>query len=613
MKSTHEHGVLRPWHAPVLAASAYVAIAAIEQVGWWRRDLAADVFWVSQAALLAAALAGALAAALRLRICDTLSIGIPASATAGVSAVFLLRYEHLPTAGALLLGAVTGVALGMALSATLVRLALRPWGLSIALVPLLVAALGAATSGVRISPTRPTRHGTDVVLIVLDTTSRTHLSTYGYARRTSPTLEWLAHDAAVYDDAWSVAPWTPSSHASMFTGLLPAQHGVDGADPTVFPQRLTTLATTFQSSGYRTAGFVSNPNIAAPGWSHGYDQYDTPWVRGRHSLVWFSNMWNLGAPDAWSRNARNVSARTLTLARSWWEKSAGSARFLFVNLMDPHRPYDPPKEALRHFLSDTDLRDAFTVDQDPDTYSVTPGLDARSAQMLRGLYDGEISTMDLEIGRFLQWLKQRGELDRTVVAIVADHGERLGERGLVGHEAAGQLCMDPFLLHVPLLVRYPPAVPSGRIQRRVQTHHLGGHLLRLAGVRATAPALAEDRLASEDAPLVVAQFQHPRWMLDRLHSRLTAPDLERWSGDRVFVADRRYALVSRVDAGVQPELLIDMKTDPEWTQNLLTKEPVIVDRLAAEAARLPRFGTPAASEPDPVTLEELRSLGYVQH
>ena len=133
----------------------------------------------------------------------------------------------------------------------------------------------------------------DVILVVLDTTRKDHLSVYGYARPTTPALERFSEKARVYDRAWSPAPWTPPAHASIFTGLLPAEHGCEGG-PLDTPE--PTLAEVLNDHGYATLGVVNNPMLSASkGWSRGFDEYREIWTRPGFSAAypyWLATVWN---------------------------------------------------------------------------------------------------------------------------------------------------------------------------------------------------------------------------------------------------------------------------------------------------------------------------------
>jgi arylsulfatase A-like enzyme len=485
------------------------------------------------------------------------------------------------------------------------RILERPWVLALATVAAVAAFVPDVLHAIpRARPDATSGHP-DILLIVMDTTRRDHLSVYGYERPTTPGLAALARESQVFDDAWSVAPWTPSSHASMFTGLLPAEHGVDGNEPVAFPARPDTLAGLLQRAGYWTSGFVANPQLSGPGWDRGYDTYWSPVPLGRESLLGLVSMWE---------NSRHSPAELRSAGRIFdglrreWTAHAGRPRFAFVNLLDAHRPYDPPSHYYDMFLSGVPRHSARAVDEDPARYIVHPGLMPHDAEILRGLYDGAIRSMDDEIRDLVEWLRARGELDGTIVVVTADHGEHLGERGLVGHD----LHMDPFLLRVPLLARYPQRLPAGRVARRVQLDGLPGWLLGLAGV-AVPPRMAEKSLATQNRDIVVAQYERPRWYRSRLARAAvgTSFDVNKLIVDTAFVADREFACLCEVSGPDGACRFVDWTQDPAWTADVAAQHPREAAALEQVARNLPRFSGPSATARDPALDESLRSLGYV--
>jgi len=604
--------VSRGWRdalpAGALASLATVTLFSLEELAWrlLNRPAQADILVVMIVAFALAA--GAIAMALK-----TFAPAFPALLVTLLPEAFviahlivrdlgrnsvtvrsLLGVGYGPAAVSALLG--LGLALGMAWLVT------RPHALRVLLVSSLALLPVAARWPVR--PQGSTSAGAaghpNIILLVMDTTRRDHLSVYGYALPTSPSLERLGAESAVYDDAWSVAPWTPPSHASIF----------DGQDPSPFPPDLPTLQAFLWKGGYRTAGFVANPNLTARGWDRDFDEYRPPWLVGSHSLIVHLNAWVLGWDDPWGA-LEGGSHRLIDMACGWWASEASRPRFLFINLMDPHRPYQPPLAYGRRFLGDIPREEAEAVEEDPDRYTLGLRLTERDTRSLNALYDGEVASMDQEIGRFVSWLRERGDLDRTILVITADHGERLGERGLVGHEGPAEQSMDQYLLHVPLLIRYPPAVTPGRVSSRVRLDGLAGHVLRLAAL--DAPGALEPRpWGTTSTEVAVAQFQSPTWIVDRLVAKRPGLDTSRLLGDWVFAADRHWACSCPAAGPTSACLVIDLTTDPDWRHNLVQAMPEGTARLCEAAQSLPRFGafTPYSANPD--LLKRLRSLGYVQ-
>jgi arylsulfatase A-like enzyme len=438
----------------------------------------------------------------------------------------------------------------------------------------------------------------DIVLLVMDTTRSDHLSVYGYDKPTSPNLERFAEHARVYDDAWSVAPWTSPSHASMFTGLLPAEHGVDGALGISFPGAVPTLPEVLARAGYRTAGFPGNANLFAPGWERGFDVYLPAEYQKTHSLIRGLN----DVARRWRDPAAHaLGEQLLARARRWWDANDGAPRFLFVNLIEPHSPYIPSDELYDKFLGGIPREEAFAVQarMRPDG-SASPAWTPRETDTLARLYDAEIAGMDGRIGEFVEWLDARGDLEDTLFVITSDHGERLGERGLIGHS----LVMDPYLLRVPLLMSYPAELEPTRIPDRVQLDGLAGSILELAEI--DAPDSMGTLAPSEVA---VAQYRPPSTIVDDMGAIDANFDDKKYRRDWSFVASAPFALEWSRGSG---PILTNLETDPNFTRNLATDHAELTRALLEIARALPRFDEAESRDVDPELMRHLKSLGYVR-
>lgn len=459
---------------------------------------------------------------------------------------------------------------------------------------------GAAHAG--ISQVRPERRtaieAPDVVLLVMDTTRRDRLSVYGYPKPTTPHLERFAEKARVYEDAWSVAPWTSPSHASMFTGLLPAEHGVDGALGIPFPQGVQTLPELLSKAGYRTAGFPGNPNLYAPGWNRGFDVYLPAEYQKGHSLIRVLNRLSRRWRDP---AAHAMSDRLLARARHWWRDNEGAPRFLFINLIDPHGPHIPTEHHYEAFLPDIPFEKALAVHarRRPDG-SALPPWKPRETDILSRLYDAEIADMDERIGDFIGWLDVRGDLDDTLIVITSDHGERLGERGLVGHS----LVMDPYLLRVPLIVRYPPELEPARVRKRVQLDGLAESILQTIGLES--PAVMSGLGESDSA---VAQLRPPVSIVDDMVEADPSFDAKKFRRDWFYVTRGRFALEWSVGGAAT---LTDVVSDPEFTRDVSNDYPEEVEALAEVAKKLPRYEAVETRDVDPELMQKLKALGYVR-
>ena len=327
----------------------------------------------------------------------------------------------------------------------------------------------------------------NVLLLVLDTVRAANLSLFGYDRPTTPELERVAQDAAIFDLALSTGPWTLKSHATMFTGLYPSQIEGDFVRPVRTESPM--LAELLRDRGYMTGGFVANLPYTSyeSGLNRGFVRYDDYRVRRRQILL---HSWIAQTP-LYERIRAALAAGTLRDA-AWhmreavlrpslefepdmfnsitygrrpaaeiadsflqWQATVGDRPFFaFLNFFDAHAGYIAPTDYLARFALEENRN--------------------------LGRYDGAIAYIDGEIGRMLDELEQRGVLDNTIVIVTADHGEHFGERGLEAH--ANSLYVP--LLHVPLLIRYPKRVPRGlRIATPVTLRDLAATVVDLADMQ----------------------------------------------------------------------------------------------------------------------------------
>jgi arylsulfatase A-like enzyme len=312
----------------------------------------------------------------------------------------------------------------------------------------------------------------NVLLLILDTVRRSNMSLYGYSRPTTPRLEERAAESAVFNFAMSTAPWTLPSHATIFTGCYPDSTMGDWRRPMGEGHR--TLARVLRDHGYVTGGFVDNLLFASyesrlnTGFIH-YDDFPiTVPVILRHFAL-----------------GRTVGVSKLVRSRSPYEASRALAQF---SLHVPREGANEPPNAARrgdHFLQWERRRKghpffAFI------NYFEAHGLfqpTRREQQLFPGgtrldYYDAAISRLDAEVGRVLRVLEERGVLDNTIVVVTADHGEHLGDHGMLSH--ANSLYLS--LLRVPLLIRFPRRVPAQRVEEPVTLRDLAATILDLTNL-----------------------------------------------------------------------------------------------------------------------------------
>lgn len=300
-------------------------------------------------------------------------------------------------------------------------------------------------------PQRP-----DVLIVSIDTLRADHLGAYGYSRDTSPWMDALARRGARFSQAWSPAPWTLPTHATLLTGRLPRSHGAIEGDLSI-PADLPRLSQAFRDQGYATLGVTSTLYVSRKyGFEVGFDAFDDFGIDNDRKNL--------------SGEAR--AARVLDRARDLAATQPdGKPLFVFLHLYDAHYPYAPPAPFDEKFD-----RGALPADAKYRNYAWYQRHPVAADQMAHQMaqYDEEIAYVDATLGAFIDaWTARRP----AYVAVTADHGEEFGERGSWGHAHT----LFPEQLHVPWIVAGPQIAPQV-VDRRVGTEDIAPTLAGLAGV-----------------------------------------------------------------------------------------------------------------------------------
>ncbi len=433
----------------------------------------------------------------------------------------------------------------------------------------------------------------DIVLVVMDTVRRDHLSLYGYPRDTSPALRALAAESRVFDGARSVSSWTAPAHASLFTGLYPVAHRTT-QESWHLPETAHTLAERLSAAGYTTLGIVENVVLReANGFHQGFESWDQIWADPRGEIS---------------------GTRTLErLSTLLGELDPVQPLFLFINLNGAHGPYDSSGDHRDIFLSDPSI----SLDG-PNRIAFYEGRRRYSAAELRHmgeLYDAEIRRVDQTVGAIADRLRERRRWDRCAFIVTSDHGENLGDHGHVGHVFS----LYESTLRIPLLIRHPPRFePGSRDSTPVQLLDLFPTILHLAGLDAPSqgidlaagPAAAERVSLCEYYRPVQALRAHgpePRHPALARHDRRIRA-LVRGDQKLIWGADGRHQLY---DLALDPLELRDLAA-LDSKRDLLSELIGTLERTLAthRGAALPATDTPD-SHPDPAAAEALRTLGYL--
>jgi arylsulfatase A-like enzyme/tetratricopeptide (TPR) repeat protein len=391
-----------------------------------------------------------------------------------------------------------------------------------------------------------------VVLITIDTLRADRLGCYGYEGAETPNLDRLASEGVLFEQVGAQVPVTLPSHATILTGLLPASHGVHDNSTFSLNDTVTTIAEVFRQAGYRTGAVLGAYVLARQfGLDQGFEDYQDWFAAGRDS----------GGVEMLEQRASEVARQGM----EWLDRRRGERFFLWLHFFDPHRPYDPPPPFAERFTGRE--------------------------------YDGEVAYVDAHIGSLLAHLADRG-LDRsTLVVVVSDHGEGLGEHDESTH---GYFVYES-TMRVPLLLRWPGRLRAGlRVSEVVRTADIAPTVIGLAGLRAPrrrdgidlAPSF-EDRLIADS--MSVGEALSP--LYDFGLSPLVSVRTNRW----------------KYIAGPTPALH-DLAVDPSESRNVAEAHPDVADELAevawVYAARLSeeRDGAPTIPEEE---RRKLLALGYL--
>jgi arylsulfatase A-like enzyme/Flp pilus assembly protein TadD len=435
---------------------------------------------------------------------------------------------------------------------------IRRWSCVLCLVA------SAAAGPVKAPAARP-----NVVLITLDTVRADRMGFMGSQRGLTPSLDALARQSVVFTRAYAQVPLTTASHATILTGTYPQFHKVNDFGVPL-ANDLPYMPDILRVSGYRTAAFIGSLILdpaakSAPGFERGFDTFDAGFHRRRPG----ENRY-----QAIERRGGEVVAHAL----AWLDKRPPGPFFLWVHLYDAHDPYDPPEP----FKS---------------RYASVP-------------YEGEVAYADSAVGKLLSQLRTRGLYENSVIAVMADHGEALGDHG----ESTHGIFLYDETIQVPLLFKLPAERSAGRhVDSRVGLVDVLPTILQAVGmtipkevqgeslvsmmkvVRAATPATGKSNPPSPDRPAYAeSDYSHRTFG---------------WSSLRALRAGK-YLFID-----APRKELYDQAADPQARHDLSSSSSAVVGTLVSQLDLFRQKTSSAREAPqtrmDPELQEKLSALGYV--
>ncbi len=405
-----------------------------------------------------------------------------------------------------------------------------------------------------------------ILLIVVDTLRKDHLSCYGYQRSTSPNLERLASSAMVYTMAFSQAPWTTPSIGSLLSSQFPTSLGILD-ERSVLPEDILLLPEALHEAGYRTAAAVSH-NFCSAKWNfdQGFDEFDESNILGHDKVT-----------------SQGITDRGI----DFLNRVTGEPFFLWLHYFDPHfaylehesygfregPEYSGPIESGTPFKELLRMRKKVT--------------EADIAE-IRRLYDSEIAWTDREIGRMLDALRERGLYEDMLIVFTADHGEEFFEHDDLGHTKT----LYNEVINVPLIIK-PPQGKGQVVADPVALVDVYPTILDYAGVPVTTKLQGQSLRDYETGVPVFFETDRKR----KLHG----------------IVQGNYKMIYARD--LDQYELYDLSSDPGEKTNLAEQRRDVVRKLDRRLKRwseqIAQPANAASTELSPEEVENLRAMGYM--
>ena len=390
--------------------------------------------------------------------------------------------------------------------------------------------------------------GRNLLFVTLDTFRVDRLGSYGSKAGLTPHLDRLASEGVRFEHVLAHVPLTLPTHSSIFTSLYPTEHGVHDNGTFRLNPSVPTLATTLHNAGYQCGAFVGAFVLDARfGLNRGFDVYDDYYGEKRGIL----SLAQLERP-----------ADAVTAPAERWIAEAKAPWFAWVHVYDAHAPYRPPPDFARRFASD--------------------------------LYDGEVAFIDATLGGFLDRLSASGRLDETIVVVLADHGESLGDHGEKTH---GTFAYDS-TLRVPWILWGKGLHP----QVFAETVRQVDVMPTLLDLLAVPPP---ERIVGQSLrPYLTGELRYeaPASYFEAMNAHLA----QDWAPLTGVVQDGHKLIRLPI-----PELY-DVAVDPKEKENLYHQKTGLVSRLQQTLDEISAGREVAAAAPaDLETIQKLRALGYL--
>ena len=463
----------------------------------------------------------------------------------------------------------------------------------------------------------------NIVMIVLDTARPDLLSVYGYPRPTTPFLESFARSGARFDRAYSSSSWTLPAHGSLFTGMSAELHQATQTQKRV-ADSIALLPERLRDAGYQTAGFSGIMWVSEmSGLDRGFEHFEN-----LNKGIYGPRLRKLAADPA-GEHAPPEEHYIAGRVRKWLAKERDPERplFLFVNLVEPHLPYLPHWDAARHFMASPRERwesiqrfypGGVGRDYLVGHYGGKRRLSEEDRSAVASMYLGALRTVDEIAGALVSAVDAVTDPERTLVFILSDHGENLGDHGHVTHI----FNLYDSNLRILCLAR-GPGFPAGAVEDGlVHITDLHATALAAAGIESGPDAAGLDlRRGIASDRVLSATLDYPSISLGLFPKAVSETGvLDAYKVELRAAVGPRYKLILSTDPGGRPvrEEIYDLVEDPNELSPLdpsSVNTDVLLRLRAAirDSMSLSRRGRETSlDELDEETIESLRALGYVR-
>jgi arylsulfatase A-like enzyme len=431
----------------------------------------------------------------------------------------------------------------------------------------------------------------NIVLITIDALRADHLSCYGYERKTSPNIDWIAEKGIIFKNAIAPSSWTAPSMASLFTSLYPINHGVIHGicyvhnktiyNQEVFSSELTTLAEILQAHGYTTFGVASNLHLSGKfGFAKGFNYFKClPWDP-----------------------AQSVNKIVYS-----WEKyiKKSDKFFLWVHYFDPHHAYHARSPWIEQYTPKALTRKLnLTSKSSSELTKLIPTFkkDPQALSNLIALYDSEINYVDSYLGKLI---RKFGLNKNTLIIITADHGEGFLDHSQLGH--GNNLYHET--IHIPLIIKLPYSSKKEIVDKQVNLIDIMPTILHILNIDPPEQTLGKSILKKEGLSLWLKKMLLINGAPDSTFSELDTKHIL-----KTIMTPKWKYIYNYKD---KTEQLYNIKSDPQEIDNLTNKKTELCKQLKEQlfdwVSTAKKYPTKKQHfKLSPEEKEKLKGLGYIQ-